>query len=602
MSVLDFLKGNFSSHASTGEWTPISENKGWRNLSSYQNSKTAAGISVTSDSAMNSAAAFACTRAIAETLASLPAAVIEQVSPEQRRKARQNAMWALLHDQPNPQMDSMTWYSLNAKRLVNRGNAVNLIEFNGRGLPIALWPVHNSRWEAYRLPSVATGNGRFIPGDVYYRIWPDETNRSFDVSSDEILNVVGFDTEDGICAKGVISRAKQEIALDIAEQEYAGSMFANGALPMGVVSHPWLKEKEQRDMLRADINAMHQGRESWNRVGILWDKDADWKKLSFSPEDVQAIESRAFTAKAICRYYNVPPAIVQIFDDYKFSTVEAMLKQFIMLTIRPHAVCFERAIKSQLLVDIPGEDLFLEFALEGLLRGDPKTQAEANAILRSWGVLNSDEWRMRDLNMNPLPNGEGQTYLAPLNYGPLDLVASGAYAKAPQEKDRKAEAKAAKWDKSFAAALMSIAKNQGTAAAAVPVAASESPASLSVERERFAWKVIDKQLARMIGNETNGIRRIVSKGEDGFLARVEEYYAKFMPALAEALEVGCEGLQGDAVALSAAYATAHCDESKQLLLAACGGDEFAGSMETCLQAWPARRIRPEEKTHAAHAA
>lgn len=587
MNVLDFLKGNYDRHVA-GSWTPISPNKPWRISSWWGNSQSAAGIQVDSDSGLNSSAAFACTRALSETLASLPAVVYEGLEGDQRQRARQNPMWALLHDQPNPQMDTFTFYSLNAKRLVNRGNALSLIEFNGRGLPVALWPVHNSRWEARRRPSQANGS-RWNPGEVYYRIWPDETEQFFDVPAEEVLNIVGFDTENGIVAKGVISRAKNEIGLDIAEQEYAGSMFKNGALPLGLIKHPWVDDEEQRNNLRADINAVHSGRENWSRVGFLWDKDASWMPLNFNPKDIQAIESRSFTAKAICRYYSVPPAIVQIFDDYKFSTVEAMLKQFVMLGVRPLAICFERAIKTQLLTSLVDSDLFLEFALEGLLRGDPKSQAETNAILRQWGAINVDEWRQRDLNMNPIPSGAGQAYLAPANYAPLEVVAGGGVVEPPagrskqpgngkqQAADQKAIKKAAKWSKAYVAALASVTLGK-------------NGQPTSIDKEAYAWRVIRSQKARMIDNERNAIQRRVKDGPAKFVSWLDEHYEKFAVAFAKAVLIGCEGLEGDASERATKLAAAHCQRSKELLLAACECDaaDFERSIEACLAMWDKR--------------
>lgn len=633
MNVLDFLKGNYDRHVA-GSWTPISPNKPWRMSSWWGSSQSAAGIQVDSDSGLNSSAAFACTRALSETLASLPAVVYEGLEGDQRQRARQNPMWALLHDQPNPQMDTFTFYSLNAKRLVNRGNALSLIEFNGRGLPVALWPVHNSRWEARRRPSQANGS-RWNPGDVYYRIWPDETERHFDVPAEEVLNIVGFDTENGIVAKGVISRAKNEIGLDIAEQEYAGSMFKNGALPLGLISHPWVDDEEQRDNLRADVNSMHTGRENWSRVGFLWDKDASWIPLNFNPKDIQAIESRSFTAKAICRYYSVPPAIVQIFDDYKFSTVEAMLKQFVMLGVRPLAVCFERAIKMQLLTGLVDSDLFLEFALEGLLRGDPKSQAETNAILRQWGAINADEWRQRDLNMNPLPSGAGAAYLAPLNYAPLEVVAGGGAAKPPagrsqqpgngkqQAAEQKAIKKAAKWDKAFVVALNRLTRSvralklevhnnipeQPTPSVTVqndvhPAAVTVTAPHVAVQNDvhlpemtaaaiesQHKDDVANVQYARMLVNEINGIKRIAEKGRDGFMDRVKEFYDKFTVALANAIAAAHPKAPRE---LSQKIATRACDESRKLLGQAIKTEPFADAISACLAEWPKRTLPIKE--------
>lgn len=545
MSVIDLLKGNYSSHV-LDAWTPLRpQGSSWYK---EQFTDNAAGVAVSPDSALNSSTALACTRAISETLASLPAVVHERVGNDAKRKARENPMWALLHDQPNPQMDSMSWYQINATRVINRGNSVNLIEYNGRGLPIALWPVHNSRFQIFRMKSMRAENGRFIPGNVFYRIWPDETERSFDVGPEEILNIVSWDSEDGLIGRGVVRRMKQEIALDVAMQEFAASMFKNSALPMGLIKHPWIDDPTDRENFRADINSLHAGRENWNKVGILWDKDADWVKLSFSPEDLQAISSRQFSAKAICRGYNVPPAIVQIFEDYKFATVEAMLKHFIMLGIRPYAIRFERAINSQIL-SMVDEDLMLEFALEGLLRGDPEKQAKMNAIYRGWGILDADEIRQRDLGMNPLPNGIGEVRLAPLNHAPLEQIAGGQQQR-NQRGGNQQQQRAAVWDPAYVA---SLAKPDVRAAS-----------------------------ERIVKQEMSSIRGRTRWGSDGFLKWIDNYYSRLETTLAYELTHS-----GVPVKRAATIASEYTQESKHKLLAACEcqPQEFAKSINACVTGW-----------------
>lgn len=581
MSLLDLLKGNYEYHVA---WTPLRPQASKWYQEQYQ--QTAAGIPVNPESALNSSAAMACTRAISETLASLPAVVHEQIDLDQKRKARENPMWALLHDQPNREMDSMSWYQLNANRVINRGNSVNIIEYNGRGLPIALWPVHNSRFEIFRNKSPMTAAGRFVRGDIFYRVWPDESDRYFDVPPEDVLNIVSWDTDNGLIGRGVITRAKQEIALDIAQQEYSASMFKNGALPMGLVKHPWIDDPTDRDNFRADINKVHSGRENWNKVGILWDKDADWIKLGFSPSDVQAIESRVFSAKSLCRSYNVPPAIVQIFEDYKFATVEAMLKHFIMLTIRPYAIRFERAIRTQILQNIEDADLFLEFALEGLLRGDPEKQAAMNTMYRSWGILSADEIRQRDLGMNPLEGGLGAVRLAPLNHAPLELVATGqnlqkaSNGQPPGEDDEEddGEARMATWDPSFVWTMANCEM-------AKPEIVTTVTSSADITQ-----KVVVKAMLR----EVSAIRGRVSHGSAGFLKWCDEYYQKFWCSLVRDLEVSCDR------GMACQIATQHCQESQDRLLSACecSDDEFADTINHCVNSWCDRTIDWEGVTDA----
>jgi predicted RNA-binding Zn-ribbon protein involved in translation (DUF1610 family) len=84
-------------------------------------------------------------------------------------------------------------------------------------------------------------------------------------------------------------------------------------------------------------------------------------------------------------------------------------------TLRPWLVRIERAIKKQFLWNDP--DLFVEFLIDGLLRGDSKARAEALDIQRRNGVINADDWNEIE-NRNPLPDGLGQTYWMPVNYQP----------------------------------------------------------------------------------------------------------------------------------------------------------------------------------------
>ncbi len=120
----------------------------------------------------------------------------------------------------------------------------------------------------------------------------------------------------------------------------------------------------------------------------MWNA-AKYKEIQVDPERAQFLETRNFSARQVCRAYNVVPAIVQIFDDYKVNTVDAMIMQFVMMCVRPDAIRMERAITRKVLSirDERGRlrqafegEFFLEFLLEALLRGDAKKQAETYEI------------------------------------------------------------------------------------------------------------------------------------------------------------------------------------------------------------------------------
>ncbi|MGN6133363.1 MAG: phage portal protein [Aureliella sp.] len=385
------------------------------------------GIAFNESIGMTSATAYACTRARAETLASLPPIVYRQVSEVVRERAKGSDPWYLLYDEPNPEMDSMTFYEMMNMRQVNRGNGFAEIERDRSDRPIALWPIHPSRvsprrdggrvvWDVFTDVKDLTGNG------YKFHTIPDR----------DMLNICGFGGN-GLLAPGVIDMGREEIAIDIASQQYGARWFQSGARPAGVVEYPgYIDDEDQRVEFRADMNRLHSGIDNWNQVAIMWN-GAKWKEMQANPQQAQFLETRGFSGRQICRMYNVPPAIVQIFDDYKFNTVDAMIMQFVMTCVRADAVRMERAFYRKVLSvrDARGrlmrafdDEYFLEFLLEGLLRGDAKKQAETLEIKRRNGIVNANEWRAID-NQNPI-GPQGDKYVLPGGFG--DLATLGAIA------------------------------------------------------------------------------------------------------------------------------------------------------------------------------
>ena len=65
-----------------------------------------------------------------------------------------------------------------------------------------------------------------------------------------------------------------------------------------------------------------------------------------------------------------------------------------------------------LLIPAERKNLYIEFNVSGLLRGDQKSRFEAYAIARQWGWLSVNDSRRLE-NMPPI-NG-GNRYLTPMN-------------------------------------------------------------------------------------------------------------------------------------------------------------------------------------------
>lgn len=377
--------------------------------------QTIAGEGFNQDTILTSATCYACTKALAETVAGLPATVYRQ-GAARKEEALDSDAQRILADMPNPEMDAFTFWELATTRVINSGNFYAEIQRDNADRPVALWPIHPSRV----LPR------RDSDGSLYWEISNDYANSAeyedptwrrqniHYLSPHNMLNIVGFGSRNGITSPGMLPGA-QEISVDFAARRYGGEFFKNGAVPSGVVQHPGAPPNPQvREEFRRDFNTLLAKNRS--QVAVLWN-GATYEQIAIPPEQAQFLETRKFTAEQICKFYGVPPAIVGDYQHSKFATADAMIRAFVMLTLRNLIVRMEKAIYRQVLnVSMDGrlarafsKPYIYKFALDGLLRGDPKTTAETWAIMRQNGAASANEWRA-DLDMNPI-DGEHGDYL-----------------------------------------------------------------------------------------------------------------------------------------------------------------------------------------------
>ncbi|HMU75401.1 MAG TPA: phage portal protein, partial [Elusimicrobiota bacterium] len=147
----------------------------------------------------------------------------------------------------------------------------------------------------------------------------------------------------------------------------------------------------------------------------------EYKSVSLSPADAEFINTAKLTTQDIARAYRVPPHMIGDLERATFSNIEHQSIQFVQQTLLPWLKNWEAELNRKLLpTDLQGEYYF-RFKVEGMLRGDILSRYRAYAIARQWGWTNADE--IRDLeDMNPLPDGQGQLYLTPMNMVPADMV------------------------------------------------------------------------------------------------------------------------------------------------------------------------------------
>lgn len=366
------------------------------------------GIQVTSASARRIAAVWCAVRILSESVASLPVFVFRR-RPDGRGKDRQtsNSLHRLLHDQPNAWQTSFEFREMQQGHLCLRGNAYSEIVYDGRGGIKALIPRHPDRMRVFDISQEQIGDQPLV-----YQYTPAIGPARY-LFADEVLHLRGL-SDDGLIGLSPIQEFRDTLGLSLGTENYAAKFFGNYANPGGVLSHPKTLSKDAQLRLREMWEQRHTGVDNAHKVAVL-EEGLTWTAVGVKPEESQLLESRKFSVTEIARIFRVPPHMLADLDRATLRNIEQQAIEFVVHSLRPWLVRWEQRMALALLTPKERADgLFIEFNVDGLLRGDIKGRYAAYAVGRQWGWLSPNDVRALE-NMNPREDPAGDAYHEPLN-------------------------------------------------------------------------------------------------------------------------------------------------------------------------------------------
>ena len=370
---------------------------------------SAAGKSVTASTAIQMSTVYACVRVIAETIASLPLHVYQNQG-EGSVKALDHPLYPILHDEPNSEMTSFVWRETMLAHLLLWGNAYCQIIRSGRSQILGLYPLLPDRMEV----------DRDNAGTLTYT-YSANSGQTVKLRPEDVLHIPGLGF-DGIMGYSPIALEKNAIGLGLAAEEYGSKFFSNGARPSGILTHPNTVKDPKK--LRDSWNAAYGGSNNSGRVAVL-EEGMSFVPLSLPNNEAQFLETRKFQVSEICRIFRVPPHMIGDLDRATFSNIESQNISFAVHTIRPWLVRIEQAINRALFPDNEKGRFYVQFNLDGLMRGDYKSRMEGYAIARQNGWMSTNDIRELE-NLNPVSEEEGgNAYLVNGNMIPISLAGLG---------------------------------------------------------------------------------------------------------------------------------------------------------------------------------
>ena len=362
-----------------------------------------AGKAVNAQTAIQLSTVYACVRVISETVASLPLGIYEATKGV-TRKASEHSLYHLIHDEPNSEMTSFVLREVMLAHLLLWGNSYCQIIRNGRNRISGLYPL---------LPDKMTVD-RDKNGQLTYT-YLTNAGRTVALTPEDVLHIPGLGF-DGIMGYSPIALEKNAIGLGLASEEYGSKFFSNGARPSGILTHP--NTVKNPKALRESWNSAYGGSSNSNRVAIL-EEGMKFEPMAVPNNEAQFLETRKFQVDEICRIFRVPPHLVGDLEHATFSNIEHMSIDFAVHTIRPWLVRIEQSMNRALLSPQEKGRFYIQFNIDGLMRGDYKSRMEGYAIGRQNGWMSANDIRELE-NLNPIPPEEGgDAYLVNGNMIPI---------------------------------------------------------------------------------------------------------------------------------------------------------------------------------------
>lgn len=333
---------------------------------------------------------------LAGTIAGLPLHVYQRQADGQKvrvKATKANPVVSVLHDAVNDGLTSFQWrFDMFAAGVLTDGRDVSYIERDGQGRVMNLFPLPGCSVEQLRdgrLRYVHRGGGKTVS-----------------YTQEEVIDITFLRGRDRFSAISPIKQCHTALAKAAAANGFGAKLFENGGMPPYALQGPF---DGQASAQRAATNIEDATKEAAakGRKVLAIPMGHKLEPLGSDPEKMQMVEVLRFMVEEVARVYSLPPVFLQDLTHGTMANTEQQDLHFVKHTLKRWVEQVEQELTLKLFGR--GSTRFVEFNLDGLLRGDFKTRMEGNARAIQTGQRTPNEVREKD-NLPPMEGGD-QLYI-----------------------------------------------------------------------------------------------------------------------------------------------------------------------------------------------
>lgn len=314
------------------------------------------GASVTLDSALKSAAAWACITRLKSTATSLPVDVI-RASPGKRVVLPKSSQPELIRT-PSGLVSRRAWIGQVVHSLTTSGNAYgDVVRADGAGRPLQIEIINSSRVRM-------TGNEFLVDGRPRTR-WPE--GDLWHVAASHLM------VDGSPVAMSPVDYGRESIATGMSAERYGANFFKAGGVPVSVLTPSGANVSPTQEQAEQAKQAVIRATE--NR-GVLALGGWDLTPFNINPKDTQFLELLEFTVLDACRRWMVPPGMIYAAmsgQNVTYANVSDADLAYLKHSVASWLVDLEDSWAEML----PG-NLTAKFEVDAVLRMDVKSRTDVH--------------------------------------------------------------------------------------------------------------------------------------------------------------------------------------------------------------------------------
>lgn len=402
--------------------TPLSSGADWM-YDVLGATKSASGVRVNRKTVFTYSPFWRAVNLLCRDTAKLPFSVYKHIGAKGAKDIdRKHPAHYLLRRKPNREQTAYAWKSLLIAHAIVEGNGYSYIFRRGNARPDELVPLLPDRTYPLRkegvLWYVTTVNGemrKLVPEDVIH------------------VKGLGFD---GLAGYPLYQFARDSLGVGMAAVKFGGKYFSNNTTVGGHIETQGVLTEQALKNLRESFERVHAGLENSHRVAIL-EEGSKYVVDNHNARQAQLIELMEFSAKEVANWFGIPVHKLGDTSATSYASLEQEQQAYLDEGLDPWLCNLESEAWDKLLSEEEKERDTHDVLFDRLCLERADTSARGifyhNALLDGW--LCRDEVRARE-NYNPMPDGEGEKFMRPVNEAVVgDEPAADPAAPPPSDDD-----------------------------------------------------------------------------------------------------------------------------------------------------------------------